>query len=1004
MNSINENEVCGDEQRRFQVRAKGRNGLDYVEVHQSQSTSDPADKTTIKVFFIGDAPESLTPANFGIQGGVRILDIRVTEAERVERGEEDLDDYWRLTIDRSGDFSTYTLRVVKPDAKGRPSDEPLDGFDPRYSRLGFTFKAECPTDLDCLPETSCPPPDRPAPEISYLAKDYASFRQLILDRLAVLMPDWQERHVPDLGITLVELLAYVGDYLSYYQDAVGTEAYLNTARQRISVRRHARLIDYALHEGCNARAWVAIEAGTDDKFDPRQLYFITGYNDALRASRVALSEDDLRNVSPTAYEVFEPLDYREKINVYKAHNAMKFYTWGNRECCLPRGATRATLRYQWKTEPKQTDYSGEKSAQRPPGPNYPPKRPPAEPEIKQFLQPGDVLIFIEVKGPKTGAEPDADPSHRHPVRLTKVTPGIDELRDEQIVEIEWSAEDALPFPLCISSIGPADQCCEEITDVSIALGNVILVDHGRTVDIEKFVVPPADEEDAGCEAVGQPRDRSLRPGRFKASLAFGPVTHHEHFPRAETIARSQARLLDGLMKRVRQMVDHLWRKAQAGQSLSTDELDWLLIVFGRQALIQVGLLDNFGKKWRKSPDLAKSIAALAAHEDRWLARKARRVATLRMRAESGYDLEAGAAHEIGAMFGKQFGDELSRSNAVLFGAASAALQQNPRAALPDVHLDEVKGAVRVRWNPRRDLLDSNGNDRHFIAEINNDGLAYLRFGNGELGSAPTANAAFSAVYRVGSGKAGNVGADTISHIVFRHKSSGSSLRPRNPLPARGGVEPESMAEAKMFAPGTFRRELERAIVADDYAQLAERNHKIQRAAAALRWTGSWLEASVAIDPLDSEVTAESLREDIERYLGQYRRMGHDLRVSGARSVPLEIELEVCVLPHYLRGHVEAALQDVFSNRVQPDGRRGFFHPDNLTFGEDVYLSKLIAAAQAVPGVESVRVTVLKRLFEPASDEIENGVLPLNPFEIAQLDSDPNFPERGKLSLKMLGGR
>src|SRR4030095_11392350 len=125
MNSINENEVCGDEQRRFQVRAKGRNGLDYVEVQQAQSTSDPADKTTLKVFFIGDAPESLTPANFGIQGGVRILEIRVTEAERVDRGEEDLDDYWRLTVDRSGDFSTYTLRVVKPDAKGRPGDEPL---------------------------------------------------------------------------------------------------------------------------------------------------------------------------------------------------------------------------------------------------------------------------------------------------------------------------------------------------------------------------------------------------------------------------------------------------------------------------------------------------------------------------------------------------------------------------------------------------------------------------------------------------------------------------------------------------------------------------------------------------------------------------------------------------------------------------------------------------------------------------------------------------------------
>src|SRR5437763_577864 len=43
------------------------------------------------------------------------------------------------------------------------------------------------------------------------------------------------------------------------------------------------------------------------------------------------------------------------------------------------------------------------------------------------LQIGDILIFEEVLGPMTGQAPDADPSHRQPVRLTSVTPGIDPL-------------------------------------------------------------------------------------------------------------------------------------------------------------------------------------------------------------------------------------------------------------------------------------------------------------------------------------------------------------------------------------------------------------------------------------------------------------------------------------------------------------------------------------------------------------------------------------------------
>jgi len=46
--------------------------------------------------------------------------------------------------------------------------------------------------------------------------------------------------VADLGVTLVELLAYVGDQLAYYQDAVAAEAYLGTVcpgRLRSSIRK-----------------------------------------------------------------------------------------------------------------------------------------------------------------------------------------------------------------------------------------------------------------------------------------------------------------------------------------------------------------------------------------------------------------------------------------------------------------------------------------------------------------------------------------------------------------------------------------------------------------------------------------------------------------------------------------------------------------------------------------------------------------------------------------------
>ena len=149
---------------------------------------------------------------------------------------------------------------------------------------------------------------------------------------------------------------------------------------------------------------------------------------------------------------------------------------------------------------------------------------------------------------------------------------------------------------------------------------------------------------------------------------------------------------------------------------------------------------------------------------------------------------------------------------------------------------------------------------------------------------------------------------------------------------------------------------------------------------------------------------DRLLQEIRLALHRYRRIGHDVVVKRAVPVPLEVKLCVCVLPHFLRGHVEAALLDVLGNRPLADGRRGFFHPDNLTFGQGIALSRLLAAAQAVAGVESVKARIFERLFEGSKGELASGFLPLGPLEIAQLDNDPRFPDHGELLLEMRGGR
>jgi hypothetical protein len=152
-------------------------------------------------------------------------------------------------------------------------------------------------------------------------------------------------------------------------------------------------------------------------------------------------------------------------------------------------------------------------------------------------------------------------------------------------------------------------------------------------------------------------------------------------------------------------------------------------------------------------------------------------------------------------------------------------------------------------------------------------------------------------------------------------------------------------------------------------------------------------------PLTNEFEAQ-LRGEIE----PYRMAGHDLEIDSPLYVPLEIEMFVCVKPDYFRSDVEAALLDIFNNRILTDGSKGLFQPDFFTFGQTVYLSPLYAAAQAVAGVASVDITVFQRQGLPATSGLTSGFLSMDRLEIARLENDPNFAERGVFTLKLGGGR
>ncbi len=812
---------CCDEFRRQAVRDHPTlNGIDYLEVLDRTAPTEAERQRKLEVHFVKPLGTLvLTPDNIRIEGGERISTIHVLGV-----GVGPHPDVLTVEVDQPGDFSMYTLRLVT----GAPNDPVPPGIDPQLAAVEFSFKVECPSPFDCAPQHLCPPEPVPTPDIDYLVKDYAGFRRLMLDRMAVLMPQWTERNPADLGVMLVEALAYTADQLSYQQDAVATEAYLGTARQRISVRRHARLMDYMISEGCNARAWVQVQVSADvirvDVNDPA-IPVGTKLTTQITGQTTLIADDPrIYEQADIVFETMEPLH-----SLYADHNELRFYTWSDQRCCLSKGALSATL-------------AGHHPA----------------------LTQGTILIFEEIVGAQTGDESDADPARRQVVRLAgDAVPSTDPVTGAEVTEIRWHDGDALLFPLCLSA-STANGYRDPVT---VARGNVVLADHGLTRDREALgavpesflSMPPQRGTDFCTTGVRQPV-----PPRFRPRLTNVPLTHAAPAP------------------------DH----AQA---------------------------------------------------------------------------------------------------------ARTALQWSLRDVRPAVSLTDSEG---VMWTARRDLLNSEAGAEEYVVEIDNQGAGTIRFGDDVHGRRPESGTEFTATYRVGNGRAGNIGADSLLHIALNVPEI---LEIRNPLPAIGGQEAESLEDVRQRAPVAYRVQ-ERAVTPADYAEVTERHADVQRAAATFRWTGSWHTAFLTVDRRTGAAFSDAFETDIREHVERYRMAGHDLEVDEPKFVSLEIDLHVCVADEHFRSDVEGELFEMFSNRDLPDGRRGLFHPDNVTFGQPVYLSVIYAAAHQVTGVESVEVRTFQRQGVPESMALDSGRLELGPLEIARLDNDRNFVERGRLTITLGGGK
>ena len=386
-----------------------------VEFHNDQHLAPPPPATD---FTLGGGTR--LPAG-GNPGEVRVTQVLAGTAPRT----------LRLKVAPVGDYSTYTLSLRRGD------------FDPLFSDLPFKFRPGC-FNLNCAPDwpAAPPPPDEPA--IDYLARDYDSFRHLLIAAMAERVPDWQPTSEADFDQVLIDLLAAEGDELADYQDRVMNEAYVTRARKRLSLARHARLMDYHIHEGNQAGTWLAVQVSVDDTLPgPAAAAFGAWTHDRWSDPGCVVFASEAKQAC------------------FRRLNELLAYGWGGTVSALEAGSTAADL----------TLAGGLTQAA-------------ADALRDTFLLP-DVhhLLIQQALNPETGTINGRDPTARQVVRLLPPSGPVpraesvaDPVAGQWLVRVRWVAEDRLQRRHCTVTRCPGQPAVEGVTTFH---GNLVWATQGR---------------------------------------------------------------------------------------------------------------------------------------------------------------------------------------------------------------------------------------------------------------------------------------------------------------------------------------------------------------------------------------------------------------------------------------------------------------------------------------------------------------------------------------------
>lgn len=290
------------------------------------------------------------------------------------------------------------------------------------------------------------------------------------------------------------------------------------------------------------------------------------------------------------------------------------------------------------------------------------------------------------------------------------------------------------------------------------------------------------------------------------------------------------------------------------------------------------------------------------------------------------------------------------------------------------------------WHQVPSLYGVGSDQRVYIVQQDSQGVTSLTFGDGENGAhLPSGREHITATYRIGSGEAGNVAAQSLT--TLRRRPPGIQ-KVTNPLPASGGAEAEALDMARVNAPLHAQQIIPRIVSLNDFTHFTRNYAGIGKVQVQAFQHGQQRQVLLTVasedgQPLDK---ASPFYQDFQQAVTKATTWpAQQIEIEPCETLYFQLEASLVLAPDFEASLVQASVAQALAQAF------GFAQRD---LARAVAASEIIACIQRVPGIVGVKLqslflkgeqAALNPLLTAQSGRREGGTL--RPAQLLLIDAD-----------------